>query len=78
MSITNAPVSDNRSTVQEMVQRPQWLDEELYPFQSRFVEIDGNRVHYKAITISPRSTTPLALRLRSAPAGTKRSSHEAD
>src|SRR5437764_6516591 len=23
-----------------------WLDEELYPFQSRFVEIDGNRIHY--------------------------------
>jgi haloalkane dehalogenase len=26
--------------------RPQWLDEQLYPFQSRFAEIDGNRIHY--------------------------------
>ena len=25
---------------------PQWLDEQLYPFQSRFVEIEGNRIHY--------------------------------
>jgi haloalkane dehalogenase len=29
-----------------MIARPQWLDEQLYPFQSRFVEIDGNRIHY--------------------------------
>jgi haloalkane dehalogenase len=46
MSISNAHVSDNRATVQEQVQRPQWLDEQLYPFQSRFVEIAGNRIHY--------------------------------
>lgn len=26
--------------------RPPWLDERLYPFKSRYVEIDGNRVHY--------------------------------
>ncbi len=26
--------------------RPQWLNEQLYPFQSRFVEIEGNRIHY--------------------------------
>jgi haloalkane dehalogenase len=25
---------------------PSWLDERLYPFESRYVEIDGNRVHY--------------------------------
>ncbi len=25
---------------------PQWLDEQLYPFQSRFVEVEGNRIHY--------------------------------
>ncbi len=31
---------------QEVTQRPQWLDEQLYPFQGRFVEIDGNRIHY--------------------------------
>ncbi len=38
---------DNQGTFkQEVTQRPQWLDEQLYPFQSRFVEIDGNRIHY--------------------------------
>ncbi len=26
--------------------RPQWLDEQIYPFQDRFVEIEGNRIHY--------------------------------
>ena len=25
---------------------PQWLDEQLYPFQSRFVEVERNRIHY--------------------------------
>ncbi len=32
--------------MQDTVTRPQWLDETLYPFQSRFVEIEGNRIHY--------------------------------
>src|SRR5258708_36297348 len=37
---------DNHGTFkQEVMQRPQWLDEQLYPFQSHFVEIDGNRIH---------------------------------
>jgi haloalkane dehalogenase len=26
--------------------RPSWVDNELFPFESRFVEIDGNVVHY--------------------------------
>jgi haloalkane dehalogenase len=26
--------------------RPLWLDEQLYPFHSSFVEIEGNRIHY--------------------------------
>lgn len=26
--------------------RPPWVDETLFPFQSRFLEIDGNTVHY--------------------------------
>jgi haloalkane dehalogenase len=26
--------------------RPEWVDEQLFPFQSRFVELDGHRVHY--------------------------------
>src|SRR5260370_12368917 len=47
MSTTNYPVSANRNaTMRETAQRPQWLDDQLYPFQSRFVEIDGNRIHY--------------------------------
>jgi haloalkane dehalogenase len=25
---------------------PSWLDERLYPFESRYVEVDGSRVHY--------------------------------
>ena len=38
---------DNQGTLkQEVIQRPQWLDEQLYPFQSRIVEIDGNHIHY--------------------------------
>lgn len=46
MSTTNMLVSSNRNSVLEMVQRPQWLDERLYPFQSRFVEVEGNHIHY--------------------------------
>lgn len=26
--------------------RPTWVDDDLFPFQSRFVEIDGSTVHY--------------------------------
>ena len=26
--------------------RPGWVDEELFPFESRFVELDGHTVHY--------------------------------
>ncbi len=47
MSTANYAAADNqRTTMQETATRPQWLDEQLYPFQSRFVEIDGNRLHY--------------------------------
>lgn len=27
-------------------QRPAWIDDDLFPFESRFVELDGNVVHY--------------------------------
>lgn len=27
-------------------ERPTWVDDELFPFKSRFVELDGNVVHY--------------------------------
>ncbi|HZU01291.1 MAG TPA: alpha/beta fold hydrolase [Ktedonobacteraceae bacterium] len=46
MSILNVPVSSNQKRIQETVQQPQWLDKQLYPFQSHFVEIEGNRIHY--------------------------------
>jgi hypothetical protein len=26
--------------------RPAWVDDELFPFESRFVAIDGHTVHY--------------------------------
>jgi haloalkane dehalogenase len=29
-----------------MVMRPSWIDQELFPFESRFLEVDGTRVHY--------------------------------
>ncbi len=28
------------------VPRPDWVDDELFPFRSRFIDIDGARVHY--------------------------------
>jgi hypothetical protein len=27
-------------------ERPAWVDDALFPFESRFVEIDGHRIHY--------------------------------
>ena len=48
MSTAHIPVSGNqRATISGMIARPQWLDEQLYPLQSRFVEIEGNRIHLK-------------------------------
>ncbi len=26
--------------------RPAWVDDELFPFESRFIDIDAHRVHY--------------------------------
>lgn len=26
--------------------RPAWVDDTLFPFESRFIDIDGNRIHY--------------------------------
>ncbi|WP_051178537.1 alpha/beta fold hydrolase [Nocardia concava] len=34
-------MADSTSSV-----RPAWVDDELFPFESRFVEIDGHTVHY--------------------------------
>jgi hypothetical protein len=42
MSTTNIPITNNQAAnVSGTMQRPQWLDEQLYPFQSHFVEVDG-------------------------------------
>ncbi len=29
-----------------VTERPAWVDDELFPFESRFIEIDGHHVHY--------------------------------
>ena len=34
------------ATAQPVGERPAWVDDELFPFESRFVELDGNVVHY--------------------------------
>lgn len=34
------------TTEQPVGERPEWVDDELFPFESRFVELDGNVVHY--------------------------------
>lgn len=34
------------ATAQPVGERPGWVDDELFPFESRFVELDGNVVHY--------------------------------
>src|SRR2546428_513871 len=31
---------------EERAARPAWVDGELFPFRSRFLEIDGHRIHY--------------------------------
>ncbi len=42
MSITRTPVSDNQSARADgTIGRTQWLGEQLYPFESHFVEIEG-------------------------------------
>jgi len=47
MFTTHVTVTNNRSATKlEAAQCLPWLDEQLYPFQSHFVEIDGNRIHY--------------------------------
>jgi haloalkane dehalogenase len=33
--------------------RPPWIPQELYPFQSRYVEIEGARVHYVDVGAGP-------------------------
>lgn len=46
MATTPFPVAHPHPATSQAAQRPDWLDEQLYPFQSRFVEIEGHRIHY--------------------------------
>lgn len=34
------------ATTKPVGERPAWVDDELFPFESHFVELDGNVVHY--------------------------------
>lgn len=29
-----------------VTERPAWVDDELFPFESRFMDVDGHRIHY--------------------------------
>jgi haloalkane dehalogenase len=44
MSTTLLPTAQHQ--LPQAPQRPAWLDERLYPFQSHLVEIEGHRIHY--------------------------------
>ena len=33
-------------TTQSLGVRPEWVSDDLFPFESRFIDIDGNTVHY--------------------------------
>lgn len=46
MSIPQIPFAQHQTTASQREPRPAWLDEQLYPFESRFVEIEGHRIHY--------------------------------
>jgi haloalkane dehalogenase len=43
--ISGTPLRAANNSVSGTAQRPQWLDGQLYPFQSRFVEVEGNHIH---------------------------------
>jgi haloalkane dehalogenase len=45
-STTPLSVVQDHVVLPQAAQPPRWLDEQLYPFRSRFVEVDGHRIHY--------------------------------
>jgi haloalkane dehalogenase len=51
------------STDDAVSKRPDWLDETLYPFQSHYVEIEGNKLHYV-----DEGSGPVLLFLHASPA----------
>lgn len=50
------------TTTRPVGERPAWVDDELFPFESRFVELDGNVVHYV-----DEGAGPILLMLHSSP-----------
>lgn len=50
-------IDKQRATIQDKAPRPQWLDEKLYPFRSRFVEIEGKTHPSKSVKKYSLSTT---------------------
>ena len=50
------------ATEQSVGERPAWVDDELFPFESHFVELDGNVVHYV-----DEGTGPILLMLHGNP-----------
>jgi haloalkane dehalogenase len=60
MPLTKEPEAPTSPSAQP---RPSWLDARLYPFESRYVEIEGSRVHFV-----DEGTGPTLLFLHAAPA----------
>jgi haloalkane dehalogenase len=60
---TTLAVQPTRSTNRGVRQRPDWLDETLYPFQSHYLEIEGNQIHYV-----DEGSGPVLLFLHASPA----------
>ena len=44
--VSGTPLHAANHNVSSTELRPQWLDEQLYPYQSHFVEVEGNCIHY--------------------------------
>lgn len=55
-----------------VVERPAWVDDELFPFESRFVDVDGHNVHYV-----DEGSGPALLFLHGNPTWCRRSTSEA-
>lgn len=44
--MTTAVKIDLAASVIQGTERPEWLADATFPFESRYVEIEGNRIHY--------------------------------
>ena len=45
-AITTGRPNTARPSKSHPVSRPSWLETDLYPFESRYLDIDGNQLHY--------------------------------